>query len=195
MTQIIPKPYWYLRHGETDWNVQGLAQGRTDIPLNETGIAQAVRAGQALAVLFQNNQRPFDHIISSPLSRATATAIHVRDEIDRLAGITLPLRIEEDLSEVCFGIHEGEAMSDWYRDWIEAGTSLENGESFKTLTQRAVAAVNQGLASEGTPLFVAHGALFRGLRAGMNLNVNERLANAVPIKVQPDCKNWILQTF
>ncbi|MBS1053970.1 histidine phosphatase family protein [Gluconobacter kondonii] len=192
MTQIIPKPYWYLRHGETDWNVKGLAQGRTDIPLNETGIAQAVRAGQTLAALFQNNDRPFDHIISSPLSRAAVTAIRVRDEIDRLAGITLPLRIEEDLSEVCFGIHEGELMSDWYRDWIEAGTSLENGESFKTLTQRAVAAVNQGLGSEGTPLFVAHGALFRGLRAGMNLSVNERLANAVPIKAQPKNNNWLL---
>ena len=192
MTQIIPKPYWYLRHGETDWNARGLAQGRTDIPLNETGIAQAVRAGQTLAALFQNNERPFSRIVSSPLSRAFVTATHVRDEIDRLAGVRLPLEIEEDLSEVCFGIHEGTPMGHWYHDWIEAGTPLENGESFETLTHRAITTVNASLACEGTPLFVAHGALFRGLRAGMNLSVNERLANAAPIRIQPDNKNWII---
>lgn len=195
MTQIIPKPYWYLRHGETDWNLQGLAQGRTDIPLNETGIAQAMHAGRTLAVLFQDGERPFDRIVSSPLSRALATATHVRNEIDRLSGVSLPLQIEEDLSEVCFGIHEGMPMGDWYHNWIEAGTPLENGESFETLTHRAITTVNTILRSEEMPLFVAHGALFRGLRAGMNLTINERLANAVPIKIQPESTNWILQAL
>ncbi|OUI81768.1 phosphoglycerate mutase [Gluconobacter sp. DsW_056] len=195
MTQIIPKPYWYLRHGETDWNTRGLAQGRTDIPLNETGIEQAVRAGRTLATLFQNNERPFDRIVSSPLSRAIVTATHVRNEIGRRAGVSLPLQVEEGLSEVCFGIHEGTSMGDWYHDWIAAGTPLENGESFASLTQRAIATINHSLTFEGTPLFVAHGALFRGLRAGMNLTVNERLANAVPLRITPDNKNWILQTL
>ncbi|MBS1028359.1 histidine phosphatase family protein [Gluconobacter albidus] len=192
MTQIIPKPYWYLRHGETDWNLQGLAQGRTDIPLNETGIAQALRAGQTLAALFQNNERPFNRIVSSPLSRALVTATYVRDEIHRLTGVGLPLLIEENLSEVCFGIHEGTPMGNWYHDWIEAGTPLENGESFEALTHRAITTVNTNLASEGTPLFVAHGALFRGLRAGMNLSVNARLINALPLEIRPDDSNWVL---
>jgi probable phosphoglycerate mutase len=34
--------FWFLRHGETDWNAQGLSQGRTDIPLND-GCLEPIR--------------------------------------------------------------------------------------------------------------------------------------------------------
>ncbi|GBR49400.1 histidine phosphatase family protein [Gluconobacter roseus] len=194
MSQIAPKPYWYLRHGETDWNRQGLAQGRTDIPLNETGLTQAARAGNTLAELFQNGQRPFDRIISSPLSRAFVTATHTRDAIRDLAGVALPFRVDEDLAEVCFGVQEGTLMGDWYEPWIEQGHLLEGGESFHTLTQRAVTAINRELEAGGTPLFVAHGALFRGLRAGMALPVNVRLPNAVPMYLEPGENGWTIHT-
>lgn len=194
MSQIAPKPYWYLRHGETDWNRQGLAQGRTDIPLNETGLNQAARAGETFAELFRDGQRPFDRIVSSPLSRALVTATRTRDAIRNLAGITLPFRIEEELAEVCFGVHEGTPMGAWYDPWIEEGHLLEKGESFHALTTRAVAAVNHELEAGGTPLFVAHGALFRGLRAGMKLPINVRLPNAVPMYLEPGKSGWTIHT-
>ena len=41
-------PFWFLRHGETDWNARGLSQGNVDIPLNAVGRAQAERAAVAL---------------------------------------------------------------------------------------------------------------------------------------------------
>lgn len=57
-----------LRHGQTDYNLQGRMQGSVDIPLNATGIAQAEKLGKYL----QNT--PIDVFISGPLKRANATA-------------------------------------------------------------------------------------------------------------------------
>ena len=42
------RAFWYLRHGETDWNARGLSQGNVDIPLNPVGVAQAEQAAGLL---------------------------------------------------------------------------------------------------------------------------------------------------
>ena len=55
---------YFIRHGETSWNVEGKMQGQTDIPLNENGIRLAKITGEALKDV------PFDFAISSPLKRA-----------------------------------------------------------------------------------------------------------------------------
>lgn len=48
----MPAPtIYYMRHGETDWNVEGRLQGGIDTPLNELGLAQAAHAGRVLADL------------------------------------------------------------------------------------------------------------------------------------------------
>ena len=57
-----------IRHGETDWNLERRYQGHKDIPLNETGRAQAMRAGVRLA------QEPIECFLSSDLARAYETA-------------------------------------------------------------------------------------------------------------------------
>jgi probable phosphoglycerate mutase len=67
---------YLVRHGETDWNLQRRIQGSTDIPLNDTGRAQAARTGRLLA------RREWDGIASSPLSRAMDTARIIGGEID-----------------------------------------------------------------------------------------------------------------
>ena len=73
MTEIV-----IVRHGETESNRLGLFRGRLDVPLNETGRAQARRAAEALAA------KPISHVYSSPLSRAveTARAIGLRHGIE-----------------------------------------------------------------------------------------------------------------
>ncbi len=68
LSRLPARAFWFLRHGETDWNAQGLSQGSIDIPLNATGIAQAAAAAQTL------RDRGIASIVSSPLSRARDTA-------------------------------------------------------------------------------------------------------------------------
>ncbi|GBR67911.1 histidine phosphatase family protein [Gluconobacter kanchanaburiensis] len=186
MSQLISRPYWYLRHGETDWNRQGLAQGSTDIPLNATGEQQAVLAGKALADLFRSGQKPFSRILSSPLTRALTTAKTVQAMIEEACALRVPLEVNDELREVCFGVQEGTLMGDWYKPWIEEGFVPQDAESFHALTARAARAVNTILNSPETPLIVAHGALFRGLRSAMQLPVDVRLPNAVPLALTPN---------
>ena len=59
---------YIARHGQTDWNVQHKAQGRTDIPLNDIGKKQAAELRNQIKDI------EFDAVYASPLKRATETA-------------------------------------------------------------------------------------------------------------------------
>lgn len=195
MTQLLPRPYWYLRHGQTDWNRAGLSQGRTDVPLNETGIEQAAEAAALIAqALDAAGEGGIVRIVSSPLERALRTATIVRDALVARGLPALPLSIEPDLAEVSFGEQEGQPISDWYDHWIAGDYTPPQAESFAVLRARAVGAINRATASAGRPLVVAHGALFRALRAAMDLPANVRLANAVPLSAAPrQTGGWALE--
>src|ERR1700744_2428842 len=91
---LTPIAFWFLRHGETDWNAQNLSQGNVDIPLNQTGLAQARSAS------FFRRTRGSRGITSPPLSRARVTA-----EI-AAAERGLPVQIDDGLREVAFGVQE-----------------------------------------------------------------------------------------
>jgi broad specificity phosphatase PhoE len=166
-------PFWFLRHGETDWNAQGISQGNVDIPLNATGLAQARSAAAKL------RNRGIATIVASPLSRARVTA--------EIAGkaLGLPVAIDRDLREVAFGVQEGQAMSGWFADWVAGRFTPDGAEDFPALRRRAVAAVNRATALPPAVLVVAHGALFRALRAAMGIEPNVRTQNAVPIFCEP----------
>lgn len=170
---LHPTPFWFLRHGETDWNAQGLSQGRTDIPLNHVGRAQAERAARTLAPV------AIASIVASPLLRARHTAEVVA------ATLGLPVALDADLAEVDFGKQEGLPMGDWYDDWIAGDYAPEGGETFVTLRERAVRGVNRALALPGPVLVVAHGALFRALRQAAGMEANVRTPNALPLWMEP----------
>jgi broad specificity phosphatase PhoE len=166
--------FWFLRHGETDWNAQGLSQGNVDIPLNATGIAQA----HAAAALLVN--RGIASIMCSPLSRARDTAQVVATALD------LGVSILEDLREVAFGVHEGTPMADlWFGEWVAGTSTPEGAESFVELRNRARRAIIVAQAQKAPVLVVAHGALFRALRAEMGLPPNIRTPNAQPLFCEP----------
>ena len=170
-------PFWYLRHGETDWNARGISQGNVDIPLNPTGLAQARAAAEML------RNRGIATIISSPLSRARVTAEIVAEQLD------LPVTLDDGLREVAFGVQEGKTMGDWFAGWVAGQFTPEGAESFAALRRRAVTAVNRAVEQPPVVLVVAHGALFRALRAGMGVEPNMRTRNAVPIWCAPPRKH------
>jgi broad specificity phosphatase PhoE len=170
---LAPIPFWFLRHGETDWNAQGISQGNVDIPLNATGIAQARAAAERL------RHRGIATIVASPLSRARVTAEFVGEALG------LPTTLDPDLREVSFGVQEGQKMSGWFADWVSGAFTPDGAEPFAALRRRAVAAVNRATANPPAVLVVSHGALFRSLRYAMGIEPNLRTPNAVPIFCRP----------
>lgn len=93
-------PFYYLRHGETDWNRDHRAMGQTDIPLNKRGEDQAKKA----ALILQNYE--FSCIAVSPLQRALKTAFLIAEHIPR------PIHVIDDFKEGKWGILEGKPKGD-----------------------------------------------------------------------------------
>ncbi|MBW4023205.1 MAG: histidine phosphatase family protein [Proteobacteria bacterium] len=183
MTVLTPTPFWFIRHGETDWNAQNLSQGDIDIPLNAVGRAQA----QSAAALMRGHR--IVTIVSSTLSRALDTAQAVSD----VTGV--PVETDDGLRETRFGEQEGKPMGDWYDDWIAGSYTPDGAEPFAHLRERAVAAINRATAKPGPVLVVGHGGLFRAIRSAMGLEPNLRTPNAVPIFCEPPKANgeaWTL---
>lgn len=90
-----PVILWLVRHGQTDWNLEGRYQGQADPPLNATGQAEAERAAAFFAEI------ALDAIISSDLQRAVQTA----EAISQQVGV--PYITDERLREVRLGVWEG----------------------------------------------------------------------------------------
>ncbi len=95
--------HYFIRHGQTEWNAEGRFQGQRDIPLNDTGRAQATANGEKLLALEADALSGFD-FVSSPLGRTSETMTLLR----QAAGLS-PSEFETNdaLIELCFGEWEG----------------------------------------------------------------------------------------
>jgi broad specificity phosphatase PhoE len=142
------------RHGQTTWNIEHRFQGKTDIPLDATGVAQAERAARLLAAL-----RP-TAILSSPLQRAAHTA----DALAALTGLTVAY--DPDLTERDGGAWEGltnkeirERYPAEYAVWQPPGgeTSTQVAKRVGTALERAVGR----LPADGLLVVASHGAALR----------------------------------
>lgn len=176
--QLPAVPFWFLRHGETDYNAAGLSQGALDISLNATGRAQAEVAGPLLA------GQGIRAIISSPMIRTRETTAIVNEFLN------LPVSFEADLREVIFGGMEGKPLQPWFPEWMEGRYTPEGGETFAEVTIRARIAMRRVLAQPGPLLIVAHGGIFRALRDLMGLSKEGLTPNAVPLFCAPTESGW-----
>ena len=166
-------PFTYLRHGETDWNLNGLAQGWTDIPLNETGRAQAEAARAAIHL------DPPTIIAYSPLSRARETADIVNRDLD------LPLVAFSNLRECGFGEMEGQPMGPWFHEWLQGERIIPGAEPVHKFLERALDGVNAALDLPGRVLIVAHGGVYRSIREAAGFTDRGPIRNAHPIRHSP----------
>jgi probable phosphoglycerate mutase len=133
----------FIRHGETAWNRIKRIQGHIDIPLAETGFAQAERLAARLAREAQGAHR-LDAIYSSDLQRAQQTAAPTASKLG------LALRLVEGLRERAYGVFQGhdsgeiaERYPDDYARWQtrDPGFAPQGGESVRAFYHRVVHAV------------------------------------------------------
>jgi uncharacterized phosphatase len=161
-----------FRHGQTDWNINFLLQGVTDIPMNSTGIEQVKSAARAI------NKDDWDIILTSPLGRARETAEIIGEELGFQEILQQDLLIERS-----FGEAEGLA----YEQWKERYSNLDvipGGESKSELLARSELLLETLRSSHQGKrvLAISHGALIRTVISLSSQNElprdGERLGNA-----------------
>lgn len=152
------KKLYLLRHGQTEFNVKKLVQGRCDSPLTDLGRQQA---GVAAAWLKAHNVVP-DKVVSSPLGRAMATANLVATE---LLGADADVEPCEGIIERCYGTFEEGPHDALPTDVWDPGEDLVpfGGEGSRALQERMVGTLTNLMGTEGseTLLAVSHGSASR----------------------------------
>jgi len=161
-----------VRHGQTDWNRDGRIQGRSDIPLNETGRAQARETGRAL------RGRRFDGVYASPLARAFETAEIIAEELGMPRPTPLP-----GIEERSYGRAEGLTGPEIRAAFGDNRADVPEWENDDAVLERVLAAL-AGLAAHHPGervLVVAHGgvigAVARHLTGGERPAKGEAIAN------------------
>ena len=132
----------FIRHGQTDWNVQGKIQGSYDSELNATGIEQAMSLSEKL---FNLNYK-FSKIYSSPQKRALKTA-EILSKSSNVDYISV-----KDLQEMNMGKWEGlswreveENYPNEYKEWHlnRRYTKTPEGESYQDMLDRVLKAIHK----------------------------------------------------
>ncbi len=154
-----------IRHGETNWNAESRMQGRTDIPLNETGRLQAAATAEFLS------GEPWDYIYSSPLIRARETAGRIAEAV----GLR-EISTEFDLIECNFGIAEGMLIEERRKIYPDI-SMIPDAENFDDLRIRVKNIINR-IASRhenSRIIVIAHGCfIMEALSAFSQDKINGR---------------------
>ena len=157
---------YLLRHGETEWSLNGQHTGVTDVSLTEKGRTDARLLQPILA------DQTFTLVLTSPLQRARETC--------ELAGFGQLAQVDVDLVEWNYGEYEGlttKQIRSTRPDWSLFRDGCPGGESPGQVTTRADRVVTKVRASEGDVALFAHGHILRVLAArwiGLPASVGER---------------------
>lgn len=148
---------YIIRHGQTELNNAKVLQGRSDYPLNEKGIQQAVEA----ALVLKWKEIHFSHVFTSPLIRAVQTAKIIAPETEPV--------IDERLIEMDYGPYEGmdlrkpaPEISTFFSDFVH-NPAPEGMEPLSEVVDRAGAFLQDVAKLEGNILISTHAIAMKGL--------------------------------
>ncbi len=153
MSKTFPKIY-LVRHGETEWSLDGRHTGSTDIPLTANGEDQAARLRKRLEAI-----QPV-LVLSSPAQRARRTC--------ELAGWGNSMQIDANLSEWDYGDYDGRTTPDIHKerpDWSLFRDGCPNGEPVEEVSLRSDRIIARVRALEADVLLFGHSHMFRILAA------------------------------
>ena len=150
----MSRQLWLLRHGATEWALNGRHTGSTDLPLLPEGEAEARALGPVLS------QQQFAAVFSSPLQRAQRTC--------ELAGLGDQMQICDDIIEWNYGDYEGittATIRETVPDWTVWSHGCPKGENAQQVEVRCANAISTALAvpGEGDVALFAHGHILRAL--------------------------------
>lgn len=150
----MSRQLWLLRHGATEWALNGRHTGSTDLPLLPEGEAEARALGPVLS------QQTFAAVFSSPLQRAQRTC--------ELAGLGDQMQIFDDIIEWNYGDYEGittATIRETVPDWTVWSHGCPKGENAQQVEVRCANAISTALAvpGEGDVALFAHGHILRAL--------------------------------
>jgi len=176
-----------VRHGETDWNAIGKLQGRTDVPLNSTGIRQAKECSEFLS------RSNWDIIITSPLKRAKQTAEIINSQL------ILPIIEMDEFLERGYGDAEGMAMEERLIKFLDG--NIPNQEDMTDLKSRVMDGVH--IIIDKFPnrkvILVAHGAVINSILATLSKGEigsgKTKLVNACLSNIQFFENEWRIMDF
>jgi broad specificity phosphatase PhoE len=179
-----------VRHGQTDWNLEGRFAGQTDVPLNQAGRAEA----QSLAGRLSGYS--FEVIHTSDLNRSMETAEIIAEVLH------LPIMPEPGLREINQGEWEGQFVEDiktknaglWEQRMIDpANFHPPGGESIAEVDERVHAAVRKIAQSypSGAGLIVSHGLALATIICRAHDIPVEKAFNHIPENAVPIWVDWM----
>lgn len=165
---LFRRPFYFVRHGETEMNAAHRVAGSIDTALTARGREQATEAAAALA------RERITAIYTSPLTRARDTATPIAEVLD------LPVVVLPELAERNWGVLEGQPRGTRVR-----GTTPEGAETPDAFMQRVLSGFAQ-IDSEA-PLVVGHSGIFRVLCRTLGVRESAApVANALPLHFTPE---------
>ncbi len=148
---------WLVRHGETEWSLNGKHTSRTDIPLTERGRERAVELREYL------KGTKFDAVFVSPMKRARETCA--------IAGFGDVAVVTDGLKEWDYGVYEGKTTREIQAEipgWSVWKNEIVGGETVEHVGERADGVIAQALAAApdgGKVALFAHAHILRILGA------------------------------